>query len=365
MREIDDRIIALRNPELKEISVKKIAVAVLFALTCSLSANAVVTEIRQDFLNQTSLLAPTAIMSAPASNATYIVFSSISPATGPLFAQFAWTDENGDAQSSYQNVVVMHVEAGTAPTVQAICNGTCSSTYNLFVTGFGLWSSGTQGQGGITEPISSDHYSLTSLVSNQVLLTPAAEGTYLVTADITNNAGASLYSTVSWTDEFGAETGSLFAGEFLSVHSLAGDPITLSTVLNFGTLSSYDLHVRGIYFGTPSSGSGPLADTELNLIGWTSATYPTIETVLTAPSSAEYILVSNMEESGTCGLNAYFYWNGAEQVALSAPYPDAPASMATQRRLLGSTSYRFFTTTWIPNGSCQDAYSIETAAIQF
>ncbi|MGA9545362.1 MAG: hypothetical protein WBQ85_17440, partial [Candidatus Sulfotelmatobacter sp.] len=60
------------------------------------AAHASITEIRKDFLNETSLMPATPIMTAPAANANYLICVSAGDvqASAPT-AILRWTDENG------------------------------------------------------------------------------------------------------------------------------------------------------------------------------------------------------------------------------------------------------------------------------
>jgi len=369
----------LRNREPKESAVKKFFITLILTLTCSLYANAAITEIRQDYLSPSGQGSYTFVR-PPAVNATYIVFAYATSFSSCFHPQFQWTDENGLPQSANGLQAVMHVKAGTTPVLNFLVVGPypCGKvpySGNVFITGFGLWPGGTEGQGGLSEPISFDEPGQTKLITDQVLLTPAATGTYLLAADIANTTvGESLYSSVSWTDELGSQSAKLFAGGLLSVHSLGGYPIALSTVLNFGTLESYDLHVRGIYFGTPSSGSGPLSATELNLTNWTNATYPAVKTVAAVPATEEYIFASTIALAPAPGWckggseSVTFYLDGARYGVWFALYQGAPAWDLGEARLLGTTGFRFLTM----NHGCGSelwgagpTYSLESAAIKF
>jgi len=370
--------ILLRNPKPRVRAVKNLAIAILLlALTCSLPANAAITEIRADYPSPGGN-GPYTFVAPPAVNATYIVSAYATSFSNCFHPQFQWTDENGLPQSANGLQAVMHVQAGSTPVLNFLVIGPypCGKepySGSVFITGFGLWPNGTEAQGGLSEPISINKPGLTSLITNQVLLTPAATGTYLLSANITRTkAGESLYSTLSWTDELGPQSAPLFAGDLLSVHSLGGFPIALSTVLNFGTLKSYDLHVRGIYFGTPSPGSGPLSDTELNLPNWSNATYPAVETVVSVPATAEYIYTSTIALApGWCkggSESVALYFDGAQYGVWSALDEGAPAWRLGESRLLGTTGFRFFTM----NHGCGSelwgvgpTYSLESAAIRF
>jgi len=227
-------------------------------------AAAGLSEIYAGFPNHTGVLPPAPILTAPTANATYLIFASLISANGePITAHFTWSDPDGGVTEAayYEGYpLIMRVAAGTAPMVSTICaeEGVCIFPYNLFVTGFGLWPGAAQKQGGLSESIRRDQPSLTSLLSDETLLTPRTTGTYLLLVDLTNvNGRAALDATVSWTDEIGLHSTTLHSstgltappGDLLLVHARAGYPITLSTALVAGTLETYDLHVRGIHFG--------------------------------------------------------------------------------------------------------------------
>jgi hypothetical protein len=380
----------------RSLSCTLLTLAVAFTLVPA-SAHAGITEISQRFEYQTGLISATPIMAAPATDGTYIIMASLSAGTQPVFAQFQWQDPDSGAsfaQYSLGTPIVMRVAAGSAPTVQTVCGAdggedSCSAPYSLFVVGLGLWPGQPQGQGGISKPISRDQPALTDLISGQVLLTPEANGTYMISIDLMNvnggAGGAMLYSTISWIDEFGPESATVNAangtlpavGNVWVVHALGGHAITLSTGLISGTLESYDLHIRGIRFGTPSSGHGPLADTEVNLADRATATYPKVKTVLTVRASAEYLLAAYIASAtgepcdGTTGVyelgeQALLYGNGA-QIASLQDFPFAsPSFIVLQTRLLASTGFRFLTSNpCAPIGGAGPEYSMESTAIRF
>lgn len=359
-------------------------------------APAAISEIFAGFPNHTGLLPPTPILTAPTANATYLIFASISTRySEPVVVQFTWDDPDGGPYSgnaiySEGYPLLMHVAAGTAPTVTTTCGteGECIFPYNLFVTGFGLWPGAAQAQGGLSESIRRDQPSLTSLMSDETLLTPGRTGTYLLLLDLANVNGtgrAILGATVSWTDEFGPHSAMVSSqdglnappGDLLLIHSIAGYPITLSTSLVQGTVETYDLHVRGIHFGTPSSGEGPLVDSELNLTNWSEASYPVVETVVTVPSSGEYILAATIDSAtgtpclGDTGSSepgewALLYWNGNLRGMLAPLSYKTIISEVLQARLEGSTGFRFVTSNpCIPASGPGPKYSIEAVAIRF
>ena len=163
---------------------KRLFAALTLLMLWPVTAHAAITEIRKDFLNQTSLLAATQFISAPGSTGSYLVCVYLDQPglSNSMSAVLRWTDENSLPQSFTFSAPAGAVNrcnpirnlAGTAPTIET--DGTFPGTYELFVTGFGFWTTGTQGQGGISEPIARHflkHFDGT-------LLTPAATGDYLV-----------------------------------------------------------------------------------------------------------------------------------------------------------------------------------------
>ena len=137
-----------------------IAALITLSILAALPARAAISEIRKDFPNQTSLLAPTRFVSAPATTTNYLVCVYLDQpgAENPMSAVLRWTDENNLPQTftfsapsgpiNSCNPIRNH--AGTAPTIET--DGAYPGSYELFVTGFGFWPGAAQAQGGITEP---------------------------------------------------------------------------------------------------------------------------------------------------------------------------------------------------------------------
>ncbi len=260
---------------------------VLFAIT----ASAAITEIRKDFLNQTSLLSATPFISAPAATANYLVCVYLDQpgSENSMTAVLRWTDENTQAQSFTFSAPAGSVNycnpirnlAGTAPTIET--NGAYPGTYELFVTGFGFWTTGSQGQGGITEPIHREFLN----GFDGVLLTPAATGDYLVAISL----GEGGVWMLSWTDSIGPQTmtsSSAVTGAF-PIHVLAGSEIKFS-----GGGPDEPAYVDAVHFGTPSTGPGPLTDWETNLLNYTNVKWPYYVNVLTITSPGMYVFAGNM-----------------------------------------------------------------------
>jgi hypothetical protein len=260
----------------------------LFAIT----ALAGVSEIRKDFLNQTSLLAATPFMSAPGATANYLVCVYLDQpgSENAMSAVLRWTDENSLPQSftfsapsgPVNSCNPIRNRAGTAPTIET--DGAYPGSYELFVTGFGFWPGAAQGQGGITEPIRRQFLN----GFDGVLLTPGATGDYLVAISLTSGGAW----TLGWTDWEGTQSVSGVNsnnGYVIPIHALAGTEITFS-----GGAPSEPVYVDALHFGKPAAGAGPITDYELNLLNYTDVKWPNYVNVLTNSSPGMYVFAGNM-----------------------------------------------------------------------
>lgn len=265
---------------------------VVLALTCAPNANAAITEIRKDFPRQTAALSATAILSAPAGNASYLVCVYLSQpgSSNSLSAIVRWTDENSQSQSftfSGASGVISNCDPirnllHTAPTIET--SGTYHGTYDLFVVGFGFWTTGSQGQGGINVPFKNWH--LTS--GPTTLLSPLGGVTYLVAAD----CGDGATGTLNWTDEVGAQVVTLnptISGGFIPVHVAADDSLVFA---------SGSCYLSAIDMETPKAGSGPLTDYELNLLNYTDVTLlgPVPFSVVSGGPTTTYVFAGNIAQ---------------------------------------------------------------------
>src|SRR5208337_1956227 len=119
-------------------------------------------------------------------------------------------------------------------------------SYDLFVVGFGFWTTGVEEeeQGGINMPFANWH-----LTSGPVtLLSPIGAVSYLIAADCGNGAPG----TFDWTDEVGAQTVTIspsLSGAFIPVHVAANQSLIFASGSCY--LSTVDM-------GIPKAGSGPL-----------------------------------------------------------------------------------------------------------
>jgi hypothetical protein len=268
------------------------AALTLLPMLVAIPAHAAISEIRKDFLNLTSLLAPTQFISAPGATGNYLVCVYLAQpgSENAMSAVLRWTDENNLPQSftfsalagpvNFCNPIRNH--AGTAPTIET--DGAYPGSYDLFVTGFGFWPAGTQGQGGITEPIHRqflEHF-------DGILLTPAATGDYLVAISLTNGGAW----TLGWTDSHGLQSVSGVDsnnGYVIPIHALAGAEITFS-----GGWPGAPAYVDALHFGTPAAGAGPITDYELNLLNYTNVKWPNYVNVFTSSSPGTFVFAGNI-----------------------------------------------------------------------
>jgi hypothetical protein len=262
----------------------KKAVALLALLWPLATASASITEIRKDFLNETSLLPATPIIAAPAASANYLICVTAGDVQSSVPAAIlSWTDENGEFRNftySMENGVpngchLIRNQADTAPTIETA--GTYSGFYNLFAFGFGFWPEGTQSQGGITEPL---HYAVTGANGGREFSFPGHPWLFSVetSADCQWELSASWSGNISGT-----------ASQISTAYGGGNGIFTTSTAGCGYTLIA-------VQFGTPAPGPGPLTDYELNLLNWTSAMYPYWETMFTPSSAVDALISWNIAE---------------------------------------------------------------------
>jgi len=271
-----------------------VAAFVILCIIAALPAHAAVSEIDKDFLNQTSLLAPTPFLTAPLATANYLVCVYLdqpgSDNENAMSAVLRWTDENSLPQSftfsapsgpiNYCNPI--RNLAGTAPTIET--DGACPGSYDLFVTGFGFWPGAPQKQGGITQPIRREFLH----AFNGVLLTPGATGDYLMAVSESN--GGSW--TLGWTDFIGPQSVSgsdSLNGYVIPIHALAGTDITFS-----GGAAAEQINIDALHFGAPAAGSGPITDYEFNMLDYTDVKWPNYVNVVTSTTPGMYVFAGNM-----------------------------------------------------------------------
>lgn len=333
----------------------------VLALLLPCAANASLTEVRKDFVNETSLLPATPIISAPAVNASYLicVTAGAVQATVPA-AILRWTDENGEFRSFTYPAVngvpngcnVIRNLAGTAASIET--NGTYSGLYDLFAFGFGFWTGGTQAQGGLKEAL---NYAVTGANGGHKFSFPGYPWLFAVIA----GGNCKWQLSGGWS---GTVAG---AGPGISTAYGGGNGAFTTLTAGCGYI------LLAVQFGTPAAGAGPLTDYEYDLLNWTDATYPSYKTVLTAGSTgANLVMAGNIaEQPNSGGVAEQFYaygYNGgpAPCAALSANDSGAPAACVSAISMPANGPLYFRTV----NGAGQawgasPTYSLEVNAIQF
>jgi hypothetical protein len=292
------RNMSSRNMSPKKLSSIILAVVASSIFASSISAHASITEIRQDFFQQTSDIAATPIMSGPTSeDGSYLIAVYESAASATAIPTLRWTDENGVAQSTTptscstvcQILAFIRVEAGTQPTIET--NGySGTAAFSLYVSGLGFWPDGTDGQAGLSEVTG-------FAVTDKVIYTAAHSISGLLVALSDYTSGQEYFT---WWDEDGERTVSMpyEASVVTPIRMAAGTELRIYELPPQSTSLWYGL----VLFGIPTSGSGPFADYELNLLDWTNASYPYWQTVFTSGDSELHILVAtNIAEQPNSG----------------------------------------------------------------
>jgi len=354
----------------------------LFLLAVCGSVSASVTEIRQNFFNQRTNLPATAIMLAPTGDASYLIGVYESTVSCEVVPTLRWTDENGVARSQQGSIgpasielaegncyisllAKLRVHANTTPTVETDGDNN-RFVYSLYVSGVGFWPSGAQGQGGLSEVTG-------KLPADLVYALPVyrASGSTsaLLVAYSTGYAGTDV-PYLSWTDENGYNSLEVPVGTsaVVPVRIAGGTKVWIHTYP--GDKTWYAL----IVFGAPATGSAPFRDYEANLLSWTSATYPSWQTLFTAGSAGANVLllgdVTQPANNGTVSEALQIYWakeaTGSCASALMAAPSGIPATCVSPV-FVGSNSplqFRTYNTTgfeWGPSPT----YSAEVDVLQF
>ncbi len=351
--------------------------SVFLLLACS-SVRASITEIRKDFFNRTTNLHATAIMSAPTGDASYLISVYESTESCTIVPVLRWTDENGVAESQRGSVgpgggncylsllVNIRVQAKTKPTIETV-GDSGGSNYSLYVSGLGFWPSGVQGQGGLSEITGT--LPTEELVYALPVYQPAGSTDALLISYSNGYVGQDV-PYVAWTDEYNTHSLTVPVGEsaVLPVRVAGGTKVWVHTYP--GDTTWYAL----VVFGEPAAGSGPFGDFEMNLLDWSSATYPIWQTVFTAGSAGANVLVlgdlTQPENSGTVGEGLQIYWakdaTGSCASALVAGPSGNPASCVSAA-FVGMNSplqFRTYNTTGSLWGT-SPTYSAEVDVLQF
>jgi len=175
-----------------------------WTLSVALPANAELTSVAKDFLNQTKTFSATKVMASPTADGSYLMamlFNQPNGSAGNLVAILKWTDEQG-AQSrslalsgSVPQGVVFPIRVAANSLVTVHTTGSVGTSYDLFVRGIGFWVPGS----GSTSL--SDYHTNLLLWSNAtypnkqtVLTAPAADKSYLFRVNINEPANTSTDS---------------------------------------------------------------------------------------------------------------------------------------------------------------------------
>ena len=351
--------------------------AAILVVVCG-SARASVTEIRKDFFNQTTNLHATAIMSAPTGDASYLISVYESTESCTIVPVLRWTDENGVAQSQQGNagpgggncylslLANIRVQAKTKPTIETGGDDN-GSNYSLYVSGLGFWPSGAQGQGGLSEVTGS--LPTEDLIYALAAYEPAGSTNALLIAYSNGYVGQDV-PYVSWTDEYSTHSVEVpvATSAVIPVRVAGGTKVWIHTYP--GDTTWYGL----IVFGAPTAGAGPFGDYEADLLDWTSATYPSLQTIFTAGSAGANVLllgdVTQTANDGTVSEGLQIYWakdaTGSCASAVVAGPSGIPATCVSPA-FVGINSplqLRTYNTTGTPWGP-SPTYSAEVDVLQF
>jgi hypothetical protein len=266
------------------------ATVLLAALLCTAvtgyAQSGYISEVKTSFTGLNSLLPPSPILTPGPFDGDYLICTYVEQwASDSTGAALAWTDENGNPQSvvlvapetgAKSGCAPLRNKANTATTIQA--TGYFGDTYSIYTVGFGFWGVGPDKQAGITEPISGDFANQTSTINDDILLYPTSYATYLLSLTLTpHSASDKVTASIGWVDVTGDQQISFTtcpgcATNFVFlVRSIPKSWVALTTT---GTISdAYDLHVRGLQFGTPAVGTGPLSFYGHNFVDWVNAAY--------------------------------------------------------------------------------------------
>ncbi len=341
---------------------KTLAILLLLWWLLPLTAHAAVTEIRRDFLNETSLLPATPIMAAPSVNGSYMICVTVGDVekTVPT-AILRWIDENGQFRSfTYPTVNgvpngcnLIRNGADTAATLET--DGTYAGSYNLFAFGLGFWLAGTQSQGGMKEPLD---YAVTGANSGHEFSFPGFPWLFSVVAG----------SNCKW--QLSAGWSGVISGAGSQISTAYGGGSGGFTSLTAGC--GYTL--IAVQFGSPALGPGPLTDYEYTLLNWTDATYPKLETVFTTGSGgANVLLATNIAERPNNGIiseGLLAYWNNQTSVPCAAAVvggpSGAPGSCVSPAYIEPESPLQFLTyNTPGQEWGTSPTYSAEVDVIQF
>ncbi len=362
---------------------KYLGLLAAFSLALCASGSASLTEVRHNFFNQRVNLPATAIMQAPTGDASYLISLYESTVNCAIVPTLRWTDENGVARSHQAAVgptgpgpglgncylsltADLRVKAHTAPTVETTGDEN-RFVYSLYVSGIGFWPTGAQRQGGLSEITGT----LPGVDSQYFLAVyrAAASTSALLVAYSTGAVGGDI-PYLSWTDENGYNSQAVPVGTsvIIPMRIAASTKVWIQT--NPGATTWYAL----ILFGPPAKGAGPFADYEANLLDWTNATYPALQTLFTAGSAGSNILllsdVTETANGGTISEGLQVYWTNQTSVPCAATLTAGPLGVPAScisPVFVGSNSplqFRTYNNTGLAWGA-SPTYSAEVDALVF
>jgi hypothetical protein len=249
-----------------------LAMAALFA--APVSAGARLSDVGQDFINQTATFPATAVMTSPTANGSYLISMFINqPAgsKGSIIATLRWTDEQG-VQSRSLTLFNNNLPQGTAFPIRAVAgsevtvetSGSVGTSYDLFVYGIGFWA-----LGGTNAPLTDYHKNLLLWTNatypnrQSVFTAGVSDKTYLFRVNIDEPANTSsdmMCVDILSTDEYSrsqTQTGCA---------SPNGDP----------TIMLFPLRVKGgttvqlvtYHFAPPKWGGSPTYNVTVDAIGF-------------------------------------------------------------------------------------------------
>ena len=261
-----------------------VMLVMMFALPGTVSAQSgYFSEIKAAFTNQTSLLPPSPILTPGTDDGSYLICAYISQTpVDTVGVDLDWTDPRGNAETAVLVSAPLSGETGgclpirnkanTTPTIKA--TGFYSANYSIYVVGLGFWNAGPDKQGGIAEPIVGSYPAQTSNLEYTTLLVPTDYATYLVAITLTPHSSLdTVKATLNWTDDYSSHvltiiscSGCPAGSAVIPIRAVRGTAVNLWTS---GTVNDkYDLYIRGVKFGTPARGTGPLAFYGRSFLDW-------------------------------------------------------------------------------------------------
>ena len=243
-------------------------------LTVPPAATARLTDVGQEFVNQTATFLATPVMTPPAANGSYLMSMFINQPAGSkgnVVATLRWSDEQGP-QSRSLTLFNNNLPQGTAFPIRALAgspvtvetSGTVGVSYDLFVYGVGFWA-----LGGTNAPLT-DYRKNLLLWSNatypnrQAVFTAAnTDRTYLLRVNINEPANTSsdlMCVDILSTDEYSRT----------QTHTGCASPNGSPTMLLF------PLRVKGgttvqlvtYHFSPPKWGGSPTYNVTVDVIGF-------------------------------------------------------------------------------------------------